>query len=54
MGSIICKNCGAALEAKFYSQCGQKKQTRILLRQVGSDVYNGMFDFDSPFLKTFV
>lgn len=52
MESIICKNCGAELEAKFCSQCGQKKQTRISLRQIGSDVYNGLFDFESPFLKT--
>ena len=54
MESIICKNCGANVEAKFCSQCGQKKQQRISLKQIGADVYNGLFDFESPFLKTFV
>ena len=52
MESFICQNCGADVDAKFCSQCGQERQSRISLDKVGKDVYNGLFDFESPFLKT--
>ncbi|MEP1446968.1 MAG: DUF3667 domain-containing protein [Paraglaciecola sp.] len=52
MQSFTCQNCGATVEANFCGQCGQKKQERITLGQVGEDVYSGLFDFESPFLKT--
>lgn len=52
MQSFTCQNCGATVEAKFCGQCGQKKQERITLGQVGDDVYSGLIDFESPFLKT--
>ena len=54
MENVACKNCGAEVEANFCSNCGQKKQTRISIQQVSKDVYNGFFDFESPFLKTLV
>lgn len=54
MEEISCRNCGASVTGNYCSECGQKRQKRISLRLLASDIYNAALDFESPFLKTMV
>lgn len=54
MEPIACRNCGTLVEGNFCPQCGQKRQKRISITSLAKDIYDGFFDFESPFLKTFI
>ncbi len=54
MENINCRNCGTLVTGNFCTECGQKRQKRVSLKTLASDIYNAALDFESPFLKTLI
>ena len=51
---INCINCGATVTTQFCGNCGQKRQGKISVQFVKSELLSGLFNYDSPGLKTLI
>ncbi len=49
-----CLNCGAKLTTRFCGECGQEKARRITFKELFKTAQRAIFEFESPFLKTFI
>lgn len=54
MEPINCKNCGSIVNSNYCGNCGQNRSQRISFKLLASDIYDGLFDFESPFLKILI
>lgn len=51
---VNCINCGATVTTQYCGSCGQKRQGKISVQFVKSELLSGLFNYDSPGLKTLI